>query len=447
MNDHPLAGGPAGSSSTRHRPRAFRAYRPLQVRTLLPQLLVLVAGETLLFASYAAVDARAHWSAHLLVGLVAALVWLSAYLLILARPAPGQLLAILWGHLLVIASELLSLVGVMSQGRLRDLPGGVGPWLVSAVPALAGYALLLTCWLRARGVEAGRGMCPGVGIGGMAVVRAQRDPAVGRLAHRHRGPRAGGPLVVLLHGLGGTGAVWTQVATRLDEAGVGTLSVDLLGHGESLSLGTRFTLTDQVHAVVDLLSRHRLGPVVVVGHSWGAAVAVALARRQPGRVEQLLLITPPAFADPGLARRRLGARSWIDRRTVAGKPVSRVACGTMCLTRRVLGRLAVLTHRGVAPEVARGTVAHTYPAFRDGLDALLAPDNILVPGLRRPTHPTSVLLGERDDRVHPADIAALGPAPDVDITLIPGGHQLPITAPQPVAGFVLARLSRPDQDR
>lgn len=285
-------------------------------------------------------------------------------------------------------------------------------------------------------------MCPGVGIGGMAVVRPQRDPAVNQLAHRHRSPRADGPVVVLLHGLGGTGAVWGQVAARLDDAGIGTLSVDLLGHGESLSLGTRFALADQVHAVADLLRRHRLGPVAVVGHSWGAAVAVALARHDPDRVEQMLLITPPAFADPGLARRRLGARSWLDRRTVAGKPVSQVACGTMCLTRRPLGQLAVLTHPGVAPEVARGAVAHTYPAVRDGLDALLAADNVLVRGLRRPTHPTSVLLGKQDDRVGPADIDALRPAPGVDITQIPGDHQLPVTAPQPVAEFLLARLTR-----
>ncbi|MQA13492.1 MAG: hypothetical protein GEV09_04750 [Pseudonocardiaceae bacterium] len=53
--------------------------------------------------------------------------------------------------------------------------------------------------------------------------------------------------------------------------------------------------------------------------------------------------------------------------------------------------------------------AHTYPAFRDGLDALLAPDNVLVPGLRRPTHPTSVLLAKHDDRVHPAGIDMLRP--------------------------------------
>lgn len=180
--------------------------------------------------------------------------------------------------------------------------------------------------------------------------------------------------------------------------------------------------------------------------SWGAAVAVALARHHPDRAEQLLLVTPPAFADPGLARHRLGAHSWIGRRTVAGKPVSQVACGTMCLSRRALGQLAVLTHPGVAPEVARGTVAHTYPAFRDGLDALLAPDSVLVPGLRRPTHPTSVLLGKHDDRVYPGDIDALRPAPGVDIAQIPGDHHLPISAPQPVAEFLLARLSRwPDQ--
>lgn len=427
-------------------------YRSLRARTLLPQLLAFAVLETVLFVSYLARDARADWAVHLLVGVLAASVWLSAYLLILAKPAPGQLLTLGAGHLLAMAPDLLLLVGVAHQEwmniflhhlAVQEPTGGPIVWLLPAGLVLAGYVALLACWLRARNVEATRGLCPGIGIGGMAVVRAQRDPRTGQLAHRHRGlQHASAPLVMLLHGLGGTSAIWNEIAGRLDEAGLATLCVDLLGHGGSLSLGTRFGLIDQVRAITSLLDHHGSSPVAIVGHSWGAAVAVAVARDAPNRLEQLVLITPPAFAEPRLAHRRLGARSWLDRRTVSGKPDSRVACGMMCLLRRPLGALAAHVLPGLSPEVARGSVAHTYPAFRAALDALLAPDNVLAQAIRRPSHPTSVLLGSRDNRVHPGDVRALRPAAAVDIVQVPGDHHLPLTAPELVAGFLLARLRR-----
>lgn len=288
-----------------------------------------MAAKVASFASSAPHGSRYLWVTHLLIGLVAAAVSLSICLLLTGRPASGQVLTILGFHGIAMAPGLLLRAGVphrpwmdvfLGHVSAPHLPGGNTGWLVLALLALAGYLLLLTYWLGARHAEVEQGMAPGIGIGGMGVLRAQRDPAREDLAHRHHGARGTDRVLVLLHGLGTTSACWAAVAIRLAAAGVPTVSVDLLGHGESRTLGTRFVLADQARALARLLDRQGLGRVTLVGHSWGAAVAVAVARLYPDRVERLLLITPPAFSNPGIARARLGGRSWFSRFAVADWP-------------------------------------------------------------------------------------------------------------------------------
>ncbi len=105
------------------------------------------------------------------------------------------------------------------------------------------------------------------------------------------------PLTVLfIHGLGGRLEHWSpQLAERVE--GVRRVALDLPGHGASDPLPPDFTtegysppaLAQAVAAVVDALGLHR---VVLVAHSWGAAVATAYAGAQPERVAGLLLVDP-----------------------------------------------------------------------------------------------------------------------------------------------------------
>jgi hypothetical protein len=159
------------------------------------QAAVLVVAEIGLFAAYGAHDARLHWATEFLVALIAAAVWLTGFLLVAAR---GQLLVVLWVHLLAMAPDPLFYLGVPHH-RWMDvffahvashyLPGGDTAWLVLALLAVAGYTAVLTAWLRARRIEAGRGAAPGIGIGGSAVPRPRRDPAEHDLAYWRAGPQ------------------------------------------------------------------------------------------------------------------------------------------------------------------------------------------------------------------------------------------------------------------
>lgn len=80
-----------------------------------------------------------------------------------------------------------------------------------------------------------------------------------------------GPAVLLLHGLGATGAVWDGL---LEQPGYRWLAPDLSGHGGSARL-PRYSFGGLAAAVADALPER--GPLLVIGHSLGGVVGLALA--------------------------------------------------------------------------------------------------------------------------------------------------------------------------
>jgi len=101
--------------------------------------------------------------------------------------------------------------------------------------------------------------------------------------------------VVALHCSGSTGAQWLPLAAKLGERRR-LLAPDLVGYGGSGPWHGRaaFRLADEAAAVRSLLGR--LGrPAHLVGHSYGGAVALHLARTRPERLASLTLVEPVAF--------------------------------------------------------------------------------------------------------------------------------------------------------
>ncbi|WP_411269115.1 alpha/beta fold hydrolase [Rhodococcus sp. MTM3W5.2] len=114
--------------------------------------------------------------------------------------------------------------------------------------------------------------------------------------HIHRfGPQAGRQ-VLALHGLTGHGQRWQHLAEGyLPEARV--IAPDLRGHGRS-TWSPPWGIADHVEDLVGVLESETTEPVVLVGHSYGGAIAVHLARRVPERVRALVLLDPALGLDP-----------------------------------------------------------------------------------------------------------------------------------------------------
>ncbi len=95
-----------------------------------------------------------------------------------------------------------------------------------------------------------------------------------------------GPEVVLVHGWGSHGGVWTDIARELS-ADYRVIVPDLPGHGRSRDfLPPVYTPETLVEEIRPALS----GPAVWVGWSMGGLMALAAARRHPREVTRLVLV-------------------------------------------------------------------------------------------------------------------------------------------------------------
>lgn len=113
--------------------------------------------------------------------------------------------------------------------------------------------------------------------------------------HVHRYGPAGPPHLLGLHGLTGHGRRWETLANRhLPEFTVA--APDLIGHGRS-SWAAPWTIDANVTALAALLDADAEGPVVVAGHSFGGALALALAAQRPDLVSGLVLLDPAVGLD------------------------------------------------------------------------------------------------------------------------------------------------------
>lgn len=115
----------------------------------------------------------------------------------------------------------------------------------------------------------------------------------------------GGPLVILVHGLGGFAESWRHNLHHLG-ARATVYAIDLPGFGNSAKPHTRYTLRYLARALQGFVETLGLGRASLVGHSLGAAVAVTYALTHPLRVERLALLGPVV---PGFAYRP----SWLYR--------------------------------------------------------------------------------------------------------------------------------------
>lgn len=139
---------------------------------------------------------------------------------------------------------------------------------------------------------------------------------------REMGPETDVP-VLLVHGLAGSSLTeWYQVAPKL-AVDRSVILIDHRGHGLSAQGDVRFEVDDAADDIAGVLDELDVGQVDVVGYSMGGLIAQSFARRNPGRVQNLVLIATFAnHSDSYRVGRRIGAilaRAW-ERLTGFGTP-------------------------------------------------------------------------------------------------------------------------------
>jgi pimeloyl-ACP methyl ester carboxylesterase len=227
----------------------------------------------------------------------------------------------------------------------------------------------------------------------------------GLFGARHGDPPAG---VVALHG-------WRRTHTDFDAvlAGYPAAAPDLPGFGATPAPPAAWGSADYAAAVLPLCQEGP--PVVLVGHSFGGKVAVALAAAHPDRVAALVLTGAPLLRPAGQPR----PRPSLAHRVARGLHRAGLLSDARMEARRQAGgsddyRAAVGVMRDV---LVRSIAEMDDGTYRRELGGL--------------TCPVELVWGERDTAAPPAvahEAATL--VGGATVTVVPGvGHHLPTEAP------------------
>lgn len=106
------------------------------------------------------------------------------------------------------------------------------------------------------------------------------------------------PPIVFVPGWACTAWIFHDTLVPVAKAGFHAIAVELKGHGLSEKPGqpdnyTLESMRDHLLEILDALSLEQAG---LVGHSMGAAIAVAVAAKSPQRVSRIVLAAPVGFA-------------------------------------------------------------------------------------------------------------------------------------------------------
>jgi pimeloyl-ACP methyl ester carboxylesterase len=100
----------------------------------------------------------------------------------------------------------------------------------------------------------------------------------------------GGDDVLLIHGLASSSHIWDLVAPRLVRLGLHPVAYDQRGHGRSSKPSSGYGFDETTADAATVIRAARLRRPIVVGHSWGANVALELAVRRSRSVGGTVLL-------------------------------------------------------------------------------------------------------------------------------------------------------------
>jgi pimeloyl-ACP methyl ester carboxylesterase len=252
-----------------------------------------------------------------------------------------------------------------------------------------------------------------------------------------------GPPLLLIHGLCGQMGNFTHSLVDRLANDHRVIVFDRPGSGHSSrAVQADGGIARQAALVAELIRALGVGPIDVVGHSLGGAIALALALNHPGSVRTLALVAPltqPQAAPPP-AFKLLAIRSARLRALVAWTVATPWG---LVFSTQVLkaifspdtGPLDFATRGGGLLTLRPASFIH---ASQD-----MAAVEIELPALAQRYGelgcPVSILFGTGDQILDPqrngVQTAACNPAV-ITLTLTEGGHMLPVSAADEVARFI-----------
>jgi pimeloyl-ACP methyl ester carboxylesterase len=238
------------------------------------------------------------------------------------------------------------------------------------------------------------------------------------------------PTIVFLHFFGGSARSWEGVLNELGEDFL-TLALDLPGFGAAAGASGPFTIAAYADWVEEVVSAQKLDHYVLVGHSMGGKVALALAARRPPALRALVLLAPsPPTPEP--------IEEQMRAKLIAGWGCYGPASET----------LARVTRRCIEGELRERTIADMMNASKGAWTAWLQHGSReeISAVMQRIEVPVTIMSGDGDAAI-PRDLIEreiVARLPQARLISVPGaGHLLPLEAPAAVAGIIERSLEEP----
>ena len=257
-----------------------------------------------------------------------------------------------------------------------------------------------------------------------------------------------GPAIVMIHGLGGQLRNFAQPLVDDLARDHRVIRIDRPGSGYSVRApGTSASLWQQAATIAAFIRALGLDRPMVVGHSLGGAVALALALDHPDCVEHLALVAPLTQDQSEIPDvfRALEIRSPLVRRLVA-----ETIAVPITIAAREKAMRAVFAPEAPPedfPTAGGGALGARPCSFYETSTDLVALDNQLPELVSRYGSlalPVDILYGEGDNLLDPQrhGTACTGQIAGARVELVAGGHMLPFTQPELTAAWLRAAEAR-----
>ena len=249
-------------------------------------------------------------------------------------------------------------------------------------------------------------------------------PQPGPLNIRRR--KGGGPTLVMLHGFTADNQSWGPLEKAIG-AGPALIRIDLPCHGKSpLRRVTGFAALARMMVEAFDEAIGDIGPVHLIGHSLGGALAIAIADIRPRRVASLNLIAPAGLGPE------------IDASTLLGIARATKAEGLAPWLRQLTANPDIISDSYAEAAMRARSDAAIRAAQTDMADAILADGTQtfdVQAALHRLTAPTKIIWG-RQDRIIPCRHAT-SQRTDAAIHLLDGAGHIPqMECPDRVARII-----------
>ena len=251
-----------------------------------------------------------------------------------------------------------------------------------------------------------------------------------------------GPTLLLIHGLGASVRTFKHSLVERLTGEFRVVVMERPGSGESTRAPSACArVCSQAEVVSEFIRVMGLERPVLVGHSMGGAVALAVALAHPEQVRGLALIAP-------LANSQGTVPPIFNSLIITSRPLRRLMAWTVATPASILRSAQVLdTLFGPDPVPADyateggGLLGLRPKSFCTASEDLVALEGVLPAMIERYRElqlPVGILYGTGDrvldHRLHGAEVASRINGADLELT--EGGHMLPLTAPELVAEFI-----------